>query len=643
MPTALDQPLVHPVADDQLIGGRLRHFRQCWEAIGPSHRLRSIIQDGLWWPIMWGDIGRVFSKPTRDSFDILRRHGQIHLLQAMEDTVAEYLRKGLVKPCDPSTPGLVSLFFPVRKKNGKWRGCLDLRQLNELIPCPHFKMESLADVRHVVRRNDYLTKIDISDAYSHVPIHPSRRRFLRFLWRGVMYEFVAMPFGLNIAPREFTKLLRPVIGFLRERGVRCIIYLDDILVVAESMEESHHHTKFVLRLLRRLGFVVNDLKCHLSPCKLLEFLGMMVDTEQMTFRVPADKIKNLLRQIKKTRRLHDQRRLTAWLLASLTGKMVSVAAAIRPARLFSRQLLYDMNRTLAGRRSAWEGLVNLSQGSLDELDWWSANLHHFNGRRFDVMEPTTDLYTDASDTGWGGAMFRGSRTVETWGFWESNPTDSINSRELKAVLLTLQALQHHLWGEKVLVRTDNATTLAYLRNQGGRHPHLTRIMKQIHEVCTSAQVELAAEFLPGRLNTIADRLSRMPKSPPRERRWEKRVLRHASRLWGRHTVDAFANPNDPILRRFWTARPHPHSLGVNALMTSWKSENVWAHPPRNLIRLVFQKILNERLTATLVLPYWPTQTWWPVLLKLLQDDPIWISLPSSPPQTLLVARISAQH
>lgn len=63
------------------------------------------------------------------------------------------------------------------------------------------------------------------------------RKFLRFIWQGVTYKFKCLPFGLSSAPRTFTKLLQPVMAVLRSQGMRRVIYLDDMLMLAENKEE----------------------------------------------------------------------------------------------------------------------------------------------------------------------------------------------------------------------------------------------------------------------------------------------------------------------------------------------------------------------------------------------------------------------
>ena len=77
---------------------------------------------------------------------------------------------------------------------------------------------------------------------------------------------VSMPsFRTASAPRTFTKLLKPIVGHLRKMGIRLIIYLDDILIMAESKALAQKHTAVVASLLTSLEFVINNEKSMFEP------------------------------------------------------------------------------------------------------------------------------------------------------------------------------------------------------------------------------------------------------------------------------------------------------------------------------------------------------------------------------------------
>lgn len=137
-------------------------------------------------------------------------------------------------------------------------------------------MESLVSVRYLVRRGDYLAKIDLKDAYFTVAVNQAHHRFLRFCWRDRIYEFNCMAFGLAPAPRVFTKNLKVVMVYLREQGIRLVIYLDDILVLNESSLGLQEDIGTITEQLQSLGFLVNWEKSIVDPTQVLEYLGLVV-------------------------------------------------------------------------------------------------------------------------------------------------------------------------------------------------------------------------------------------------------------------------------------------------------------------------------------------------------------------------------
>ena len=69
----------------------------------------------------------------------------------------------------------------------------------------------------LLQPNDWLGKIDLKDAYFVVPIWEKHQKFLRFVWKDSLMEFACLPFGLALAPRVFTKLMKPGLPFCEDR------------------------------------------------------------------------------------------------------------------------------------------------------------------------------------------------------------------------------------------------------------------------------------------------------------------------------------------------------------------------------------------------------------------------------------------
>ena len=154
-------------------------------------------------------------------------------------------------------------------------------------------MEGIHMLRDLLRKGDFMAKIDLMDAYFTVPVWRSHQKFLRFVWKETMYEFACLPFGLASAPRVFTKLMKPVVGLLRQLGIRLIIYLDDMLIMAQSRDIVLQHASTALDLLQGLGFMIKYLKSVLVPSTKMEFLGFVVDSLTLSLALPRDKIRNV--------------------------------------------------------------------------------------------------------------------------------------------------------------------------------------------------------------------------------------------------------------------------------------------------------------------------------------------------------------
>ena len=189
------------------------------------------------------------------------------------------------------------------KKTGDLRPVIDLRSLNQYVKYQHFKMESLDLVKSLIRRNDYMVSIDLNQAFYHVPLASSQTPYFAFDFLGKRYCFKCLPFGLTSSPRVFTKILRPLIKLLRAKGIRVVVYLDDLLIMARTKEELLRHTDSLIRCLQDHGFTINQKKSCLTPSHVIDYLGFQVDSKSMLIKLPKKKIQSLIRDCRKARQL----------------------------------------------------------------------------------------------------------------------------------------------------------------------------------------------------------------------------------------------------------------------------------------------------------------------------------------------------
>ena len=165
----------------------------------------------------------------------------------------------------PNSPGFYSNVFLVRKASGGWRPVIDLKNLNAHIHAPHFGMFTTNSVLSSIQKGDYAFKIDLQDAYFHVPIHPSSRKYLRFALENKVSQFQVLSFGLNTAPRVFTRLGHTVTGYLHRQGILVIPYLDDWLIHHPDPTVLFRHQAQLMNTLDLVGFVLNREEIRAGP------------------------------------------------------------------------------------------------------------------------------------------------------------------------------------------------------------------------------------------------------------------------------------------------------------------------------------------------------------------------------------------
>lgn len=228
-------------------GGRLKNFVQKWKAITNDPWVLKAVTG---FEMEFTSVPFQTKEPRELNFN--EKQEKI----VLEET-ENMLRKGAIVEIGEEERGFVSTLFLVEKKQKGWRSVINLRDLNFYVVYRHFKMEGIDLLRDVLQDLDWMVKLDLKDAYFTIPMGMKSQTFLQFRWKGQIYQFVCLPFGLSSAPWCFTKVMRAVVGFLRERGVRMIVYLDDLLIMNQDMAEIRMQLKMVIELLQSLGFIIN--------------------------------------------------------------------------------------------------------------------------------------------------------------------------------------------------------------------------------------------------------------------------------------------------------------------------------------------------------------------------------------------------
>ena len=147
--------------------------------------------------------------------------------ESVDLEITQLLKKGVIQPCQHEAGEFISPIFSRPKKDGSFRMILNLKCFNGNVTHYHFKMENIWSAIRLMKPGCYMASVDLKDAYYSVPICKDHQKFLKFEWKGVLYQFVCFPNGLALCPRKFTKLLKPVFSILRQQGHISVAYTDD--------------------------------------------------------------------------------------------------------------------------------------------------------------------------------------------------------------------------------------------------------------------------------------------------------------------------------------------------------------------------------------------------------------------------------
>jgi hypothetical protein len=193
--------LTPPLGEEQFpvpVGGRLTQFLHHWEKFTTDVWVLSVIRGGL-------DLVFQERPPLSDSPIPMSQTSDKEKFRLLSEEVQSLLLKRVIEGIPPtqSTPGFYSRLFLqlVPKKTGGMRPVIDLSILNSYLSVPHFKMETNRSIRACILPGMLTTKLDLSDAYFHIPISLASRKFLRFVWNNKVYQFLAVSFGLALHHR----------------------------------------------------------------------------------------------------------------------------------------------------------------------------------------------------------------------------------------------------------------------------------------------------------------------------------------------------------------------------------------------------------------------------------------------------------
>ena len=593
------------------VGARLQKFWDSWLKLGAGPKVVQILKEGYTLPF------RVRPKLTRSPTVIscyVNPQRNSYLLEALHQLID---KNAVEQVINKTSLSFFNRLFLVPKPNNKWRPILDLSHLNPFLKTEKFKMETPETIRTSLQGGEWVTSIDFKDAYFHIPIQEQSREYLRFHVQGQTYQFKALPFGLSTAPLEFTVIAKEVKLMATCQGIRIHQYLDDWLVRAGSHQVCLRHTQHLVKICQDLGWLVNLDKSELEPKQIFDFVGYQFDIKVGRVRPTPDRWQGLQGKILE---ILDRPTCPVRQFMSLIGLLTATEKQVHLGRLHMRPIQWHLKNNWHVPESL-EKVIPIPISLHPHLQWWLLEENVLSGQPLHPVRHALQLFTDASKEGWGAHL--NDRTARgCWSLPESRL--HINYLELKAVLLALKEFTDLCTGQIVLVATDNTTVVSYINKEGGmRSGPLCALLWRILTWCSQRQVTLKARHIPGRLNVIADKLSRLGQTIQTEWSLLTEVFQTLCQRWHRPQIDLFATRFNHKLPQFVSPVPDSLAVAVDALTLPWEDLDAYAFPPTAILGKVVEKLIHSPCKRIiLIAPGWPNMAWFWDLVNMSSQVPI---------------------
>ena len=408
--------------------------------------------------------------------------------EVVQTEIKKMLDQGVI---EPSTSPWNSPICLVAKKSGEWRFCVDLRALNSVTRLDTYPLPRTDETLERLSGSQFFSHLDMASGYWQLGLSKPDREKTSFAIPGIgTYMFKVMCFGLKNAPSSFSRLMRSVLGSLQFD--KCLVYLDDIIVLGHNFESALENLRAVFLKLRQA-----NLKLKVSKCKLMQkqtvFLGHLVSSEGIS--CDPEKVK----AIKDWPQPRDKTELKAFLgLIGYYRKLVPSFAeiAIPLTRLTRKRVQFEWGTE---QETAFEELKErLTQPPILAFPME-------NGGSF-------LLDVDASGSAIGGVLSQYQNNEEkviAYGSHTLNPAQQnycTTKRELYAVVYFVQHFKNYLLGRKFILRVDHKPLLWLSRF---REP--TGILARWLSILGAYDYDII--FRQGYLHTNADSLSRKRNCP----------------------------------------------------------------------------------------------------------------------------------
>ncbi|UYV61052.1 hypothetical protein LAZ67_1003246 [Cordylochernes scorpioides] len=380
--------------------------------------------------------------------------------EIIKEQIDEMLRDGIIRPS--SSPWSFPVIL-VKKRDGKYRFCVDYRKLNDVTVKDVYPIPRIDEVLDTLQGSKYFSAIDLKSGYWQVEVEEKDKEKTAFTTAHGLYEFNVMPFGLCNAPATFERNMENMLGNLRWQI--CLCYLDDVIIYSSDFSTHLKRIEAVLKCFREANLKLNNKKCQFA-FEELEILGHITNQHGIK---PAEHNIKAIRDFPRPKKIKE--------VQSFLG-MCS----------YYRKFIKGFSKIADPLTSLIKKNVPFTWTENQEKAFQTLKVALINPPILGHFDPNaiTYIHTDASNIGLGATLVQKfgdkEKVISYLSRTLSKPEQnySTTEKECLAVVWSMSKLRPYLYGRHFKIVTDHHA-LCWLKNLKDPTGRLARWALKIQE------------------------------------------------------------------------------------------------------------------------------------------------------------------
>ena len=448
---------------------------------------------------------------------------------AVEKELQRMQNEGIIVPVDFSEWATPLVCIP--KQDGKVRLCGDYKvTVNQVIHTDEYPMTTPEEVFSKMAGGQKFSKIDLKCAYQQMLLDEKSQELVTISTLKGLFRYTRLPFGISSSPAIWQRFMEQALAGLE---FTCAI-MDDILISGRNDAEHLQNLEHVLQRLQKYGLRVKPEKC----------MFMQDRVEYMGRRISAQGIQPTDEKVKAIKDAPQPQNITE--LRSFLG-MVNFQALFVP---HLSTIIHPLHDLLCDKPWEWTNTHTKAFNTVKDILTSDKVLTHYDAKRPLV------LAADASPYGLGAVILHtyedGSQKPIAYASRSLGKHEKGYAqldKEALAIMFGLKKFRMYVYGRKFTILTDHKPLERILGPKTGV-PTLAAQRLQRWALTLSA-FTYDIKYIPGKQNTLADALSRLPLTTTYEK--EEEVYRIEDKMLDNLPVTSKsigqAVKKDPVLTR----------------------------------------------------------------------------------------------